>query len=212
MTIGTADVDVVVTTLGPLIPAVGTYNSQTDFITNLLSAVLEYQINAQTVRLAQDHFRSRRKQQIRTFEDLEQLCAQYPDDLNGNAQLAQYLWGFKMWARVAQLRELLRYFAERRVTNQPALRHWARQRTSRADFENDVAGLNQAIYQRLAECQSVSPLPPDTHLRRFSEATLGRRLSDDEVVEVLSEAAGRLHVLPSLLDHVIWAATQDLPD
>jgi hypothetical protein len=50
----------------------------------------------------------------------------------------------------------------------------------------------------------VDTVKPDTHTRTFAEQCIGRALSDDEVVEVISRTAERLSIPARGLDLAIW--------
>jgi hypothetical protein len=48
----------------------------------------------------------------------------------------------------------------------------------------------------------------DVHVRRFAQAAIGRRLSDNEVVEVVTRAARLLELKAYELDWRIWEASR----
>jgi hypothetical protein len=41
--------------------------------------------------------------ELRTLDDLEEALARFPDDQEGNREVAQYLWGNNHWTRVQWL-------------------------------------------------------------------------------------------------------------
>jgi hypothetical protein len=56
----------------------------------------------------------------------------------------------------------------------------------------------------------VETVKPDVHVRRFAEAAVGRGLSDTEVVEVVTRAAGELAVQAYELDWRVWESSRDV--
>jgi hypothetical protein len=60
---------------------------------------------------------------VRGLDHLERLLAVHPDDRDGNTSLAEYLWGYKLWTRARQLRELTR-FRNIGVVESERLRAW----------------------------------------------------------------------------------------
>ena len=128
----------------------------------------------------------------------------FPDDQAGNTELAQYLWGNNHWTRAGMLRNLTEYFESIGVVDQASLVHWAKGADFRRDFEGRVKGLGFAVYQWMLMRCEVDTVKPDTHTRGFAEGCLGRSLSDDEVVEVISRTAQRLGMTARGLDVAIW--------
>jgi hypothetical protein len=49
---------------------------------------------------------------------------------------------------------------------------------------------------------------PDVHVRRFAEAAVGRQLNDQDIIELTSEAAGRIGIKAFELDWRIWEASR----
>jgi hypothetical protein len=178
-----------------------------DFVTNLFVTVLDYQLQTPVVVRALEHFRLNRWDDVRTLDELQAVLARYPDDRRGNSALAVYLWGYKFWTRAQQLRGLARYFRSIGVVDQETLRAWAHESEFRRDFEGRVKGLGVAVYQSLVMRQGVDTVKPDVHVRRFAEAAVGRRLSDAELIEVVTRAAGKLGIRANELDWRIWDAS-----
>ena len=87
-------------------------------------------------------------------------------------------------------------------------RAWAHRGDFRSDFEGRVKGLGLAVYQSLVMRQGVDTVKPDVHVRRFTEAAVGRRLSDADVVEVVTRAARLLDIKAYELDWRIWEASR----
>ena len=188
-------------------PSTSTYLEE-DFVMNLLETVLDYMLQTEVVVRALERFRENRWNEVRTLDDLEQLMARFPEDQAGNTALAQYLWGYNFWTRAQQLRDLARYFRSIDVVDQERLQQWALTSTFKKDFEGRVKGLGPAVYQWLVMRQGVDTVKPDVHLRRFAEATVGRTLNDNDVIELTSRAATRIGVKAFELDWRIWEASR----
>lgn len=178
-----------------------------DFVTNLFVTVLDYQLQTPVVGKALEHFRVNRWDEVRTSNELDAVLARYPDDQRGNTALAVYLWGYKFWTRAQQLRGLVRYFRSIGVVDQETLRAWAHQSEFRRDFEGRVKGLGVAVYQSLVMRQGVDTVKPDVHVRRFAEAAVGRPLSDEELIDLVTRAARQLGIKAYELDWRIWEAS-----
>lgn len=195
-------------------PASGNY-LEPDFVMNMLETVVDYMMQTTAVTRALAHFRTHRSSEIRSMADLEGVLARFPDDKDGNTALAQYLWGYKLWTRAQQLRGLTRYFRSIGVIDQPSLHAWASQSSFRSDFEGKIKGLGIAVYQWLIMRQGIETVKPDVHLHRFSESVLGRRLSDTDVIEVVSGAAKVLAITLCVkayeLDWRIWESQRSTP-
>lgn len=198
-----ADVDAVVAAARQVPPAEGTY-IEDDFVMNLLATVIDYQQNTTTVVRALQHFKDNRWNEIRSSEDLEGVMAGFTDDKEGNTALAQHLWGYNLWTRAKQLRDLAAYFRSIGVTDQETLRRWAKSSKFERDFQGRVKGLGVAVYHWLVMRQGVDTVKPDVHIRRFTERAVGRPLSDRDVVDVVVEAAHAMGMKAYELDWAIW--------
>lgn len=179
-----------------------------DFVMNLLETVLDYMLQTEVVVRALERFRENRWNEIRTLNDLERAMERFPDDQAGNTALAQYLWGYNLWTRAQQLRGLARYFRSIGVVDQERLKQWALASTFKDDFEGRVKGLGPAVYQWLVMRLGVDTVKPDVHVRRFAEAAVGRRLNDQDVIELTTRAAARLGVKAFELDWRIWEGSR----
>jgi hypothetical protein len=205
--ISDVDVERLAAAAGVLPPNASTYLEE-DFVMNLLETVLDYMLQTEVVVKALERFRENRWNEIRTLDDLERVLARFPEDQAGNTALAQYLWGYNHWTRAQQLRDLTRYFRSIGVIDQERLKQWALTSTFKKDFEGRVKGLGPAVYQWLVMRQGVDTVKPDVHLRRFAEAAVGRKLNDQDVIEVTARAAARLGVKAFELDWRIWEASR----
>ena len=202
-----ADIDRVTEVARGVAPAAESY-LETDFVMNLLATVIDYQTHTTAVVKALNHFTDNQRDEIRTVDDLEAVFERYPDDQEGNTALAQHLWGYNMWTRAHQLRDLTAYFRRIGVTDQESLQQWAEQSQFKRDFEGRVKGLGIAVYHWLVMRQGVDTVKPDVHVRRFAERPVGRPLSDTEFVEVVTAAAHRLGKKAYELDWAIWEASR----
>jgi hypothetical protein len=201
------DIEKLATAAGNLPPAASTYVEE-DFVMNLLETVLDYMLQTEVVVKALEHFRAKRWNDVRNLDDLERLLEGFPDDQVGNTALAQHLWGYNLWTRAQQLRGLAGYFRIIGVVDQEQLRQWAHGSTFKADFEGRVKGLGPAVYQWLVMRQGVDTVKPDVHVRRYAEAAVGRQLTDQDVIEVTTEAARRIGIKAFELDWRIWEASR----
>jgi hypothetical protein len=179
-----------------------------DFVMNLLETVLDYMLQTEVVVTALERFRENRWHEVRTLYDLEQVTARFPEDQAGNTALAQHLWGYNLWTRAQQLRDLVRYFRSIGVVDQERLRQRALTSTFKTHFEGRVKGLGPAVYQWLVMRQGVDTVKPDVHVRRFAEAAIGRKLNDLDVIELTTRAAAHIGIKAFELDWRIWEASR----
>ena len=162
-----------------------------DYVLALFDTVLDYQNQAAAIQKAEEHYREQHDREIRTLDDLEAVLGRFPEDREGNDELAQYLWGNHHWRRAQELRGLVRYFRERNVTTLRQLRTWAT-KSQQEDFVGHIKGLGPAVYRSLAMRMGVDTVKPDVHVLRFVSAAIGRTATQAEAVEGLTEAAARL--------------------
>jgi hypothetical protein len=170
-----------------------------DYVIALFDTVLDYQNQAAAIEKAVDHYRANHYREIRTLDDLEAVCERFPADRDGDDELAQHLWGNHHWRRAGELRGLAAYFRERNVTTLRRLRTWATQ-SQQEDFVGHIKGLGPAVYRSLAMRMGVDTIKPDVHVLRFVSAAIGRKASQAEAVDGLTEVASRLGVPARDLD------------
>jgi hypothetical protein len=175
-----------------------------DYIVALFDTVLDYQNQAAAIQKAEDHYRAELYREIRTLDDLEAVLERFPEDRDGNDELAQFLWGNHHWRRAQELRGLVRYFRERDVTTLRRLRTWAR-KSQQEDFVGHIKGLGPAVYRSLAMRMGVDTIKPDVHVLRFVSGAVGKNVSQDDAVASLEEVAERLGVPARDLD---WSVLQ----
>jgi hypothetical protein len=60
-----------------------------DYVTNLLVTVLDLRLDTKIVEKALEHYRSKRAQEVRAFNDLKELVESDKSD----SEIANYLWG-----------------------------------------------------------------------------------------------------------------------
>ena len=195
--------DAIVERCRDLPPASGGYLEK-DYITNLFLTVLDFQMRGRVIVNAIDHFMNNCRDEIRTLDELQRLLSNHPDDKQGNTDVALYLWGNRLWTRVALLRKLAHYFRSVEVTSQDALSQWARNSDYERDFKGKIPGMAFAIYKWLIMRQGVETIKPDIHLKRFVKSTIQRDIPELELVEVLEDVARQLKMKASHLDWAIW--------
>jgi hypothetical protein len=120
-----------------------------DYMTNVLLTVLDLQMKNVTVERSIRHYRDHRWKEIRTLEDLEGLLGRFPDDKQGNRQVARYLWGNDHWTRAGWLRGLAVFLAVENLRTQDELRAWAGRSDYKEDFAGRVRYLGPAAYHWL---------------------------------------------------------------
>jgi hypothetical protein len=201
------DIEKLAAAARPLAPSASAY-LEDDFVMNLLETVLDSMLQTEVVVKALERFRENCWDEVRTLDDLELLMARFPGDQAGNTALAQHLWGYNFWTRAQQLRELARFFRSIGVVDQERLRQWALKSTFKKDFEGQVKGLGPAVYQWLVMRQGVDTVKPDVHVRRFAEAAVGRKLNDQDVIELTIRAAASIGIKAFQLDWRIWEASR----
>lgn len=183
-------------------PARGVY-VQTDYITNLFLAVLDYRSTVDSVRRALGHFRERWGDQIRTLTDLKTFLNRYENSPEGNLFAGSDLWGFRAARRVKELRGLVAYFESRGVVNQDALSRWAHDSSYR-DFMGRVKGLDLPIYEAMLTRLGCGPIKPSEHLRSFISTGLRRPVAETELVPVLKKLARELDMREQDLERRIY--------
>ncbi|HEY0319735.1 MAG TPA: hypothetical protein VGC66_02070 [Pyrinomonadaceae bacterium] len=175
-----------------------------DFITNLMSTVLDKQLNPTTVSNIENHYKSKRYDEIRTHDDLVAFFHKYPNTREGNTEAALYLWGYKYWNRMEQLRQLVAYFDSIEVSDEESLERWAKNSDFHKHFEGRIKGLGIAAYQWLTMRKGVQTVKPDSRVKRFLRKATGRDFSDKEIILVLEKVAAELGIPANELDWAIW--------
>ncbi len=186
------------------LPASESTYLEEDFICNLLLTVLDFQMQTKAVVNAMNFYRKNRWNAIRNLKELKALFDKYADDKEGNTKIAQFLWGYKLWTRVAFLRKLVIFFESIEVTTQENVKLWAQNSDYEKDFEGKIKGLGYAVYQWIVMRQGIETVKPDVHLRRFVESVVTQSFTDKELVDVLEKAACQLGIKAYELDWKIW--------
>jgi hypothetical protein len=174
-----------------------------DYVDALLQTVIDYQQRETTVNNAIAHFKAQRWDEIRNHANLKTCLARYPDDKEGNIELARYLWGYRLWTRAQQLRLLARYLEDREVTTLDQLRGWARTKPWK-DFEGKIPGIGFVLYQWLIMRLGVPTVKPDSRILGFIHEVIGRPIGEKEAVDALEEVARRIGVEANVLDWSLW--------
>jgi hypothetical protein len=185
------------------IPLTSNVYLATDLVSTLLDTVIDYQMQTATVLKAIDHFQATRWDDVRTLDDLDSLLRLHSNDKEGNTELATYLWGYKFWTRAEQLRGLVAFVRRLGVESLEELRSWA-ESSSFPDFEGQVKGLGPVVYQWLTMRLGVETVKPDVHLVRFVSTSVGRPVTEQEVIEGLTQAARAMGITANLLDSSVW--------
>jgi len=174
-----------------------------DVVLALLETVVDYQMQTLAVERAMQHFLRERAGEIRYMADLKACISRFADTEEGNVELAQYLWNYRLWTRVRQLRALVAYFDGLGISTIEELKEWARMTTFK-DFEGRVKGLGPAVYRWLVMRLGVDTVKPDVHVVRFVSRAVGRPVSEAESVQGLEVAAKQLGVRANILDWSVW--------
>jgi len=175
-----------------------------DYMANVLITVLDIRMRSEAVDRSIRHYRDHRWEEIRTLDDLEDLLSRHTDDMEGNVQVAQYLWGNNHWVRVEWLRRFVPFLAQNDLKTQGALRDWARRSDFKRDFEGKVKNLGIASYKSLVMRLGVDTVKPDVHLHNFVERVIGHGVTDEELVRAVEETARRIGMSPRQLDASLW--------
>ena len=105
-------------------PAKGVYLID-DYVRNMILTVIDYCMRTKAVERAHDYFVATHGESIRTHHQLKDALLRFPETKEGNIDAARFLWNYRLWTRVQQLRGLLNYFESRGVMTQEELRRWA---------------------------------------------------------------------------------------
>lgn len=175
-----------------------------DYITNVLYTVLDLQMHSVAVGKALRFYKANRWSEIRSLDDLEAVLARFPNDNEGNRELAQFLWGNNHWTRAQWLRGFVRWLRENNRTDQDSLRAWAHDSNFKEHFEGQVKHLGLAAYKWLTMRLGVETVKPDVHLHRFVESAVGHPVTDDELIRALETVAQRTGRPAARLDWAIW--------
>jgi len=197
------EIDLILERCRSLSGAKGNY-LEADFIRNLFLTVLDFQMHGRSVEKAIQFYTDHAWDKIRSIDELQALLSMYPDDKDGNTEVAQVLWGNKHWTRIGLLRRLVEFFKELRIENQERLRDWATTSDYNRDFKGRIPGMGLAIYNWLVMRQGVEKVKPDVHLHRFVKNTIGRTFSDADLADTLQEVARRMSLKAYELDWRIW--------
>ena len=175
-----------------------------DYIDNLFLTVLDFQMREITINKAFDYYRENVRSEVKDHNSLKAVLSDYPNDKEGNSQVAQYLWENNHWKRIELLRRFVKYFEEQMITTQRKLKRWAEKADFEKDFKGKVHGADIAIFKWLVMRLGVETVKPDVWIHRFIEETIGRKLSNEKAVEVLEKVAEKIGMETHRLDWRIW--------
>jgi hypothetical protein len=177
-----------------------------NYVENLLLTVTDFQLHTKVVIKAMQHFKTHTQQDATDLAGLKAVLGQYPDDKEGNTNLAQCLWGYNLWTRAEILRRLVGFFETEGVTDQASLVKWATEARFRTHFQGRVKGLGYAVFNWLIMRQGVETIKPDVHVLRFVQNAVGRPVKETVAVEALMRVAHEIGIPAYKLDWAIWEA------
>jgi hypothetical protein len=192
-------------------PAIGTDADYPNFVENLMLTVLDLQLHNVIVNNAITHYRTHRRDEVGSLDDLEAALSRYSADAVGNREAATYLWGYKYGDRLGHLRSLTAWARDNDILDQSALMAWAYRSNYRRDWFGQIKGLGPAAYCWLLMRMGVDIVKPDTWLHRFLRQAVGRDLEDMDLVEEICASAGRVGRKARELDGGIWEAERGGP-
>jgi hypothetical protein len=184
-------------------PAKGVYLVN-DYVLNMILTVLDYNRLTIVVERAHNHFVSVHGRTITSHQQLKEALLRYPETKDGNTDAALFLWNYRLSDRANQLRRLLGFFESIGVTTHDDLKQWAHGADFDRDFRDKVPGLALAVFKWLVMRLGVETVKPDTHVRKFVETVVGRRLTDSQIVAALEAVAKALSLKAYELDWSIW--------
>ena len=142
--------------------------------------------------------------QISSLSDLKRLIERY-----GHGRFEEEVWDYRSPKRVQTLELLVDWFlAYKRklgfADDLDAMRHWARQPYRQPLSADGVRGIGFKTTKYLQMLAGTQTVAPDTHIHQAVEDALGRSVANETAVDLLEEAARRLGVGATALDHAIW--------
>ena len=114
------------------------------------------------------------------------------------------------------LRALVGWMRRNEFEDLADLQMWAGPSDFKRDFEGQVRyraegrtyGLGLAVYSSLIMRLGIESVKPDTRLHRFVETTIGRKVSDSEIISGLIEVAEHIGTTARQLDWAIWESQE----
>ncbi len=182
-----------------------------DYVTNLMLTVLDLQLHNVIVNNAVAHYRQHCWNQVRDLDDLDLFLSNNRDDADGNRAAAFALWGYRYGDRMHRLRGLSAWARRAGLVDQERLRGWAHQSDFRRDFEGQVKGLGIAAYCWLVMRLGVDTVKPDVWTHRFVQTTIGSKVDDGRLVEIITAAAHQVGRSPREVDAGIWESGRGDP-
>ena len=141
---------------------------------------------------------------IRSLSDLKQLIERY-----GHRRFGEQVWDYRYPVRVQTLELLASWFIAYRqehgfADDLNAMRYWAQQPYKEPLSAYGVRGIGIATTQYLRMLAGADTVKPDVRIHQAIEDALGRSVTDAEAISLIEEAARRLGVGATTLDHAIW--------
>ena len=178
----------------------------TNYVSNLLNTVLDFQMRVEVVGASMDYFEATHG--IRSHWGLQKLVGSFANTKRGNTELANCLWNNNHWSRAKFLRMILDRLEEKGIRDQTSLRRWLK----KADFERDVKGqfktkehsIGYALFHWLQLRLGIDTIKPDVHILKFVSDTIGRRVTPAEAVDGLTLVARKSRRKAHRLDAAIW--------
>jgi tetratricopeptide (TPR) repeat protein len=175
-----------------------------EYMVNVFLTVLDLQMRNAAVDKAIAHYRTHRRSEVSTLDELIRVLEGRPNDKEGNTLIAQHLWGNRHWTRVRWLRGFVSFLASHQLTDAESLSAWAHQSQYRRDFEGRCPSLGISTYQWLCMRLGVDTVRPAVHLHGFVAEAIGHPVSDHDLIEAICDSAARIGVPVRVLDGRIW--------
>ena len=141
---------------------------------------------------------------VRSLSDLKQLIERY-----GHRRFGEQVWNYRYLPRIQTLELLVNWFLAYQQKHGfgddlEAMRYWAQQPYKEPLSAYGVRGIGIATTQYLRMLAGADTVKPDARIHQAVEDALGRSVTDEEAISLIEEAARRLGVGATTLDHVIW--------
>ena len=141
---------------------------------------------------------------IRSLSDLKQLIERY-----GHRRFGEQVWNYRYLPRIQTLELLVNWFLAYQqkhgfADDLEAIRYWAQQPYQEPLSAYGVRGIGIATTQYLRMLTGADTVKPDVRIHQAIEDALGRSVENEEAISLIEEAARRLGVGATTLDHAIW--------
>jgi hypothetical protein len=126
------------------------------------------------------------------------------------AAAARALWNRNEWTKAQQLAELTDCFIDWQLSHatdaddMSAMRKWS-DHVRQDQFVGRVKGVGPRGYEQIRwYVDGADAIKLDTHLLRFTDDLIGRKVTEEEKVQALKQVAGDLGMSATALDAKIW--------